>query len=87
VGRRPPPKGLLWGADVLEETLRSVPPQTISPLESLFLQDSQRRIRRIRWAKRALVATAVMIALATIVHHLVMRADAAEKLADQAESG
>ena len=79
------PRGLLWGADVLEDTLRSVPPDALSELECSFVAESQRRIRRMRWARRALVVATVMTALATIAHHLVMRADAAEELANQAE--
>jgi WD40 repeat protein len=64
----------LWGADVLADTLRTVPQQTLSPLESLFLQDSQRRIRRIRWVKRALVATAVMIAIGGFLYRAATQA-------------
>jgi WD40 repeat protein/serine/threonine protein kinase/uncharacterized membrane-anchored protein YhcB (DUF1043 family) len=68
------PKGLLWGADVLEETLRSVPQQTLGQLECSFVAESQRRIRRIRWAKRALVAAAVMIAIGGFLYRAAMQA-------------
>jgi hypothetical protein len=78
------PRGLLWGADVLADTLRSVPPQTISPLESLFLQDSQRRIRRIRWAKRALVVTAVMIVIGGFLYRAATKAQLAQEQARSA---
>jgi WD40 repeat protein len=81
--RRSP--GLLWDADLVDETVRTVPAEAIGPLESSFLRDSQRRIRRARSLRRVLVALAVMIPLATIAHHLVMRAVAAEELANQAE--
>ncbi|HEX7844122.1 MAG TPA: serine/threonine-protein kinase, partial [Kofleriaceae bacterium] len=40
------PTSLLWGADMLEEALRSVPQEALSDLECLFLKTSQRRIRR-----------------------------------------
>src|SRR5262249_17150994 len=68
------PRGLLGGADVLEDTLRSVPPQTISPLESLFLQDSQRRIWRIRWAQRALVALGALVAVGGLLYRTATKA-------------
>jgi WD40 domain-containing protein len=55
--------GLLWGADVVDETLRSVPGEALGSLERQFLQDSQRRIRRARALRRALV---VLTALATV---------------------
>ena len=50
--RRSP--GLLWGVDLVDETVRTVPAEAIGPLESRFLQDSQRRIRRARRVRRAL---------------------------------
>ncbi|HEX7836447.1 MAG TPA: hypothetical protein VF469_03240, partial [Kofleriaceae bacterium] len=60
--------GVLWGADVLEETLRSMPQQALSPLERLFVAASQRRLRRIRWAKRAVVALAAMTAAGVLLY-------------------
>ncbi|HEX4417285.1 MAG TPA: protein kinase [Kofleriaceae bacterium] len=52
--------GFLWGADVVEETVRSVPGETLGGLERVFLKDSQQRIRRARWLRRALVALAAL---------------------------
>jgi serine/threonine protein kinase len=54
------PTGLLWGADVLDDALRSVPRDTLSPLECSFVADSERRIRRTRWVRRSLVAFAAV---------------------------
>jgi WD40 repeat protein/serine/threonine protein kinase len=73
------PQGLLWGADVLEETLRSVPQQTLSQLECSFVAESQRRIRRIRWAKRALAVTAVTTAIGVFLYRAAMHTELAEK--------
>src|SRR5262245_51164447 len=39
------PAGMLWGADVLENALRSVPRETLSPLECSFVAESERKIR------------------------------------------
>jgi WD40 repeat protein/serine/threonine protein kinase/uncharacterized membrane-anchored protein YhcB (DUF1043 family) len=68
------PKGLLWGADVLEETLRSVPQQTLSQLECSFVAESQRRIRRIRWAKRALVALGALVVVGGLLYRAATKA-------------
>ncbi len=73
------PRGLLWGADVLADTLRSVPQQTLSQLECSFVAESQRRIRRIRWAKRALVAITVMIAIGGFLYRAAMQTELAQK--------
>jgi WD40 repeat protein len=66
--------GLLWGVDVLEETLRSVPRETLSPLECSFVAESQRRVRRIRWFQRSLVAIAAAFAIGVFQHRTVMQA-------------
>src|SRR5262249_48699033 len=73
------PRGLLWGADALADTLRSVTQQTLSPLECSFVAESQRRIRRIRWAKRALVAIAVMVAIGGFLYRAAMQTELAQK--------
>jgi len=77
--------GLLWGADVLEETLRSVPQETLSPLECSFVAASQRRILHAHRIRRSLVSLAAVSVLAAVAFYLVLRADTAEKLARQAE--
>jgi WD40 repeat protein/serine/threonine protein kinase len=59
--------GLLWGADMLEETLRLVPQESLGELECLFLKDSQRQIRRARRAWRALVALSAAGVLAVVL--------------------
>src|SRR5262249_17609299 len=71
--------GLLWGADVLKETLRSVPQQTIGPLERSFVAASQRRIRRIRWAKRALLALAAATVVGWFLYRAAMQTELAQK--------
>jgi serine/threonine protein kinase len=70
---------LLWGADVLKETLRSVPQQTISPLERSFVAASQRRIRRSRRARRALVAIAAVVAIGGFLYRAAMQTELAQK--------
>jgi eukaryotic-like serine/threonine-protein kinase len=79
------PRGLLWGADVLEETLRVVAPETISPLECSFVVESQRRIRRIRWFRRALVVIAVMIAMGGLLYRATTQARVVEATITQSE--
>ncbi|HEX8106614.1 MAG TPA: protein kinase [Kofleriaceae bacterium] len=79
------PRGLLWGADVLEETLRSVPQQTLSPLESMFLKDSQRWIRRARWVRRALAAIAAASVLAAVLLQIRAARQVTEATITQAE--
>jgi WD40 repeat protein/serine/threonine protein kinase len=71
------PAGLLWGADVLEDALRSVPPETLGPLECSFVAESQRRIRRARWVRRSLVVLAAAIAVGGLHYRTMMetRAD------------
>ena len=71
-GRRSP--GLLWGADVVDETVRTVPAEAIGPLESSFLQDSQRRIRRARRVRRALVAIAALAVVGGLLYRAVEQA-------------
>jgi WD40 repeat protein/serine/threonine protein kinase len=68
--------GLLWGADVLEDALRSVPQQTLGPLERSFVAESQRRIRRIRWVRRALVSLAAATAVGWFLYRAAMQARA-----------
>jgi WD40 repeat protein/serine/threonine protein kinase len=68
------PPGLLWGADVLEETLRSVPLETLSPLERSFIAESRRRIRRTRWVQRALVVLAMVVAVCGFLYYAALRA-------------
>jgi serine/threonine protein kinase len=73
------PSGLLWGADVLEDALRSVPRDTLGPLECSFVAESQRRIRRARWARRLLVALAAAIAVGGLLYRAAMQAQLAEE--------
>lgn len=75
------PSGLLWGADVLEDALRSVPRETLSPLECSFVAESQRRIRRARWARRLLVALAAAIAVGGLLYRAAMQTQLAEEQA------
>ncbi|HEX3482480.1 MAG TPA: protein kinase [Kofleriaceae bacterium] len=76
--------GLLWGADVLEETLRSVPRQTLSLLERSFVAASQRRIRRLRWVRRALVSLAAMVAIVGMLYRAAMQTQLAQEQARSA---
>ncbi len=73
--------GLLWGADVLEETLYSVPPETLSPLECSFVAESQRRIRRVRWIRRSVVAFAVVVAIGVFLYRTAMQTQLAQEQA------
>jgi WD40 repeat protein/serine/threonine protein kinase len=66
--------GLLWGADVLEETLREVPQETLSPVERSFVAESQRRIRRIHWVRRSLVALAAAVVVGGSLYYAVTQA-------------
>src|ERR1044071_1524044 len=68
------PRGLLWGADVLVDTLRSVPPQTLSPLECSFVVESQRRIRLARWSRRVLVALAALAVVGGLLYRAAAQA-------------
>jgi len=55
---------LLWGGDALvdlERWTREAPPGALSELECSFVAASQRRARRIRWARRSLVMVAAMV--------------------------
>jgi len=70
--------GLLWGADVLEANLRSVPAETLSSLERTFVAASQRRIRQIRRARRVLVCLAVVAAIGVVLYRAAMQARLAE---------
>jgi WD40 repeat protein/serine/threonine protein kinase len=79
------PPGLLWGADVLADTLRSAPQQTLSPLERSFVAASERRIRRIRWVRRALVAFAAVVAIVGVLYRAMMQTRVAEATITQAE--
>ncbi|MBC7976434.1 MAG: protein kinase [Myxococcales bacterium] len=57
------PAGLLWGADVLADVAQRTgqdPARALSGLECSFVTASQRRVRRLRWIRRALVALAVV---------------------------
>ncbi|TMQ06402.1 MAG: hypothetical protein E6J90_46330, partial [Deltaproteobacteria bacterium] len=65
--------GLLWGADVLEDALRSTPPETLSQLECSFVAESQRRIRRTRWVRRSLVALAAAVAIVGFLYRAAMQ--------------
>ncbi len=76
---------VLWGADVLENTLRSVPEETLSPLERAFVADSQRRIRQLRRARRGLVVLAIVVAIGAVLYHAMMQSRVAEATITQAE--
>jgi WD40 repeat protein/serine/threonine protein kinase len=68
------PASLLWGADVLEDALRGVPQETLSPLECSFVAESERRIRRARWIRRALIALAALVAGCGLVYGVATQA-------------
>ncbi len=60
------PAGLLWGADMLADVAQRTghdPARALSGLERSFVTASQRRVRRLRWIRRALVALVVVGAL------------------------
>jgi serine/threonine protein kinase len=76
--------GLLWGADVLANTLRSVPQQTLSPLERAFVAASERRIRRIRRGRQALVALAAVVAIGGFLYRAAMQTELAQEQARSA---
>jgi hypothetical protein len=65
--------GLLWGADVLEDALRSAPRETLSQLECSFVAESQRRIRRTRWVRRSLAALAAAVAIGGFLYDAAMQ--------------
>jgi WD40 repeat protein/serine/threonine protein kinase len=69
--------GLLWGAGVLEDALRSVPRETLSPLECSFVAESQRRIRRTRWVRRSLIALTAVVAIGVFQHRAALQAQQA----------
>jgi WD40 repeat protein/serine/threonine protein kinase len=77
--------GLLWGADVLEETLRSVPQETLSPLECAFIAASQRRIRRGRWIRRSVILLAMVGAIVGGLYRAMMQTRVAEATVTRAE--
>jgi WD40 repeat protein len=77
--------GLLWGADVLEETLREVPQEALTPLECSFVAEGQRRIRRIRWAWRSLVALAPVILVGVLLYHAMMQTRVADATVTESE--
>jgi WD40 repeat protein/serine/threonine protein kinase len=79
------PSGLLWGADVLEDALRSVPRETLGPLECSFVAESQRRIRRARWIRRALVALAAVVAVGGFLYRGTMQMQQAKLQSELAE--
>lgn len=77
--------GLLWRPDVLEETLHSVPSETLSPLECSFVAESQRRIRRARWIRWSLVALAAAIAVVVLQYRAIMQTRVAEATITESE--
>ncbi|HEX8115507.1 MAG TPA: WD40 repeat domain-containing serine/threonine-protein kinase [Kofleriaceae bacterium] len=64
---------LLWGANVLEDAMRSVPREVLSPLECSFVAESQQRIRRTRWVRRSLVALVAAVAIGGFQYRAVMQ--------------
>ena len=78
------PSGLLWGADVLEDALRSVPRETLGPLECSFIAESERKIRRTRWVRRLLVAFATVVAIGGFLYRAAMQARLAEEVSEAA---
>jgi WD40 repeat protein/serine/threonine protein kinase len=56
--------GLLWGADMLANVAECVPTETLSKSECAFLAESHRRVRGVRWIRKALVAFFVLSAVA-----------------------
>jgi WD40 repeat protein/serine/threonine protein kinase len=79
------PPGLLWGADVLENTLRSVPRETLGPLECSFVAESERRIRRARWVRRSVVALAAAVAIGGFLYRATMQTELAQKQTELAQ--
>jgi WD40 repeat protein len=82
--RRSP--GLLWGAEVVDETVRTVPAEAIGPLESHFLRDSQRRIRRARRLRRAFTAIIAAGVLAAVLLQVRAARQLTEATITQAET-
>jgi WD40 repeat protein len=70
---------------VLEDTLRSVPEATLSPLERSFVAASQRRIRQLRRARRGLVVLAIVVAIGAVLYRAMMQSRVAEATITQAE--
>ena len=64
---------------MLENALRSVPRETLSPLECSFVVESERKIRRTRWVRRLLVAFAAASAVGGLLYRAAMQAQLAEE--------
>jgi len=68
------PTGLLWGGDALEETVREVPQETLTPLECSFVAESQRRTRHIRLVWRSIVGLAAAVVVGGSLYYAVTQA-------------
>jgi serine/threonine protein kinase/WD40 repeat protein len=82
------PPGLLWGRDVLTEVerwTRSSSSAVLSDLECSFVAASQRRARRVAWARRALVLIAALGAFGWLQYRSAMQARVAEQQTHLAE--
>jgi len=80
--------GFLWGGDALadlERWTREAPPGALSELECSFVAASQRRARRIRWARRSLVMVAAVAVLGVLQLRSMMRARMDEQHATESE--
>jgi WD40 repeat protein len=77
--------GVLWGAADLIEVSRAIPPDTMSELECSFVAASQRRARRVRWARRTIAGAAAVIAVAALQYRSAAHARLAEEQARRAE--
>jgi WD40 repeat protein/serine/threonine protein kinase len=87
-GDRAREPGLLWGGHALadlERWAQQIPSGALSELECSFVAASQRRARRVRWARRSLVVLAALGVLGALQLRSMARADMAEQYATQSE--